>query len=228
MSASICRCSLLAADAAPDAARSIVTASRIRNVRSRHITFCLPSGLRLPAAPFGRVPRDSAAGRQPPADRHLSILLLRHHEMVAPVLGPGLLGVARIERELLAVGHHADAGRPGCRATPGRSGRTPRGARPSARLYSAVPRSSQCPSIVITHDLYFFITSALPSRIFCASPEISELSKPKNTGLSGEFLLISSSEADEHLVLDDRARAASPAAPSPARAAPAAWSAPAT
>src|SRR3954464_12116181 len=63
---------------------------------------------------------------------------------------------------------------------------------PSARLYSAVPRSSQCPSIVITHDGYFFRRAALVLKACCAVPSTSKLSRGKNTGWNGEFLLMMS------------------------------------
>src|SRR5580704_6350021 len=43
---------------------------------------------------------------------------------------------------------------------------------------------------------YFFRTAALASRTPGASPAISLLSYSKNTGLSGELRLMSSSEAD--------------------------------
>src|SRR5215467_14595470 len=68
---------------------------------------------------------------------------------------------------------------------------------PKARLYSAVPRSSQCPSIVTAQLLYRFSTPALSSRTFLPSGVISLLSSSKNTGFRGEFRFRSSSEADE-------------------------------
>src|SRR5581483_4269577 len=68
---------------------------------------------------------------------------------------------------------------------------------PRARLYSAVPRSSQCPSIVTVQVGYCLMTAALASSTARASAVRSLLSKSKNTGLSGELRLISSSDADE-------------------------------
>src|SRR5258705_2059426 len=65
---------------------------------------------------------------------------------------------------------------------------------PSARLYSAVPRSSQCPSTVTTHVGYFFMMSALPDTIARPASSSSELSSPKNAGLNGESRFRSSSE----------------------------------
>src|SRR5437773_7940548 len=65
---------------------------------------------------------------------------------------------------------------------------------PSARLYSAVPRSSQCPSIVTTHVGYFFMMSALPETITRPASSSSELSSPKKAGLNGESLFRTSSE----------------------------------
>src|SRR5206468_9677003 len=68
---------------------------------------------------------------------------------------------------------------------------------PNARLYSAVPRSSQCPSIVTAQVEYFFNVAALSSSARCASDDRSLLSKSKKTGLSGELRFRSSSDADE-------------------------------
>src|SRR5687767_14361325 len=65
---------------------------------------------------------------------------------------------------------------------------------PSAKLYSAVPRSSQCPSIVITHDGYFLSTAALACRVARLGSLISALSNSKKTGCSGESRFKSSSE----------------------------------
>src|SRR5258705_3870272 len=65
---------------------------------------------------------------------------------------------------------------------------------PSARLYSAVPRSSQCPSTVTTHVGYFFMMSALADTIARPASSRSELSSPKNAGLNGESRFRSSSE----------------------------------
>src|SRR4030095_4563856 len=65
---------------------------------------------------------------------------------------------------------------------------------PSARLYSAVPRSSQCPSTVIAHVEYFFSTSA--SAVATARPvsSSSALSSGKKIGFSGELRFKSSSD----------------------------------
>src|SRR4051812_45488938 len=63
---------------------------------------------------------------------------------------------------------------------------------PSARLYSAVPRSSQCPSMVITHVGYFLRMPALVLSACCDAPSTSKLSSGKNTGWNGEFLLMTS------------------------------------
>src|SRR5690349_6306968 len=68
---------------------------------------------------------------------------------------------------------------------------------PSARLYSAVPRSSACPSMVITQVEYFLMISALALSACCARLSTSELSKAKNTGWNGEFLLMSPMSRDE-------------------------------
>src|SRR4051812_25705314 len=68
---------------------------------------------------------------------------------------------------------------------------------PKARLYSAVPRSSQCPSIVTDQLGYFFSSAALASSAFCEAALRSLLSSSKYTGISGEFLFKSSSDADE-------------------------------
>src|SRR6266487_2131354 len=67
---------------------------------------------------------------------------------------------------------------------------------PNARLYSAVPRSSQCPSIVTAQFVYLFSSPAFSSSVFCATGLNSSLSYSKKTGLSGEFLFRSSSDAD--------------------------------
>src|SRR5262249_53590633 len=67
---------------------------------------------------------------------------------------------------------------------------------PNARLYSAVPRSSQCPSIVIAHAPYFFSVAAFVSSAVLPSSVISLLSYSKNTGFSGELRFRSSSELD--------------------------------
>src|SRR5881296_2571252 len=66
---------------------------------------------------------------------------------------------------------------------------------PRARLYSAVPRSSQWPSIVTVQVPYFLSRVAFSFSVCCASGDSSSLSNSKNTGLSGEFLFRSSSEA---------------------------------
>src|SRR5262245_8358471 len=65
---------------------------------------------------------------------------------------------------------------------------------PSAKLYSAVPRSSQCPSIVITHEGYLRNVAALLCTTAWASLSSSALSRPKKAGLNGEFRFRSSSE----------------------------------
>src|SRR5688572_5868513 len=65
---------------------------------------------------------------------------------------------------------------------------------PRARLYSAVPRSSQCPSIVIAHVGYFFRTAAFACSISRPASLTSALSKAKNTGCRGESRFKSSSD----------------------------------
>src|SRR5688572_31670086 len=65
---------------------------------------------------------------------------------------------------------------------------------PSARLYSAVPRSSQCPSTVIIHVGYFRITAALAVTTARPASSSSALSSGKNAGLNGESRLRSSSD----------------------------------
>src|SRR5438093_7123665 len=67
---------------------------------------------------------------------------------------------------------------------------------PNARLYSAVPRSSQCPSMVTAQVGYFFSTAAFSSSVFCAAPESWLLSNSNITGFSSELRLRSSSDAD--------------------------------
>src|SRR5438128_10811756 len=67
---------------------------------------------------------------------------------------------------------------------------------PKARLYSAVPRSSQCPSIVKVQLEYFFRTAASASSTAWPAALTSALSNSKNNGLSGELRFRSSSEAD--------------------------------
>src|ERR671936_2117841 len=66
---------------------------------------------------------------------------------------------------------------------------------PSARLYSAVPRSSQWPSIVTVQVEYFFRIAASASSTPCSARSISALSNSKKAGLSGEFRFRSSSDA---------------------------------
>src|SRR5688572_11310758 len=65
---------------------------------------------------------------------------------------------------------------------------------PSARLYSAVPRSSQCPSISTIHVGNFFNSSAFPATIARPWSSSSALSRPKNAGFNGELRFSSSSE----------------------------------
>src|SRR5262245_10857905 len=67
---------------------------------------------------------------------------------------------------------------------------------PNARLYSAVPRSSQCPSMVMIQAPYFLSTSALELRTDWPSDVTSELSYAKNTGRNGESRFRSSSDFD--------------------------------
>src|SRR4030095_4404440 len=54
---------------------------------------------------------------------------------------------------------------------------------PSARLYSLVPRSSQCPSMRTRLLALDFSHVALPSRVFASSARTSYLSKSKYTSL---------------------------------------------
>src|SRR3982751_1123620 len=65
---------------------------------------------------------------------------------------------------------------------------------PSARLYSAVPRSSQCPSTETIQVGCCFIVSAFLASTAWPSLLISALSNSKNTGARMPVLLISSSE----------------------------------
>src|SRR5260370_21901593 len=67
---------------------------------------------------------------------------------------------------------------------------------PRARLYSAVPRSSQCPSIVMVQLAYFFNSAAFALSVVCPCALTSLLSSSKNSGCSGELRLMSSSEAE--------------------------------
>src|SRR5688572_16839237 len=57
---------------------------------------------------------------------------------------------------------------------------------PSARLYSAVPRSSQCPSTVIIHVGYLRITAAFAVTTARPASSSSALSSAKYAGLNGE------------------------------------------
>src|SRR3954454_6202568 len=68
---------------------------------------------------------------------------------------------------------------------------------PNARLYSAVPRSSQCPSMVTAQVPYRFNSAALASSARWPSGLKSLLSNSKNTGFNGEFRFRSSSDAEE-------------------------------
>src|SRR3954467_7939747 len=68
---------------------------------------------------------------------------------------------------------------------------------PKARLYSAVPRSSQWPSTVTAQLVYRFSSAAFSSSVFWFAALRSLLSSSKYTGFSGEFLFKSSSDADE-------------------------------
>src|SRR3954470_20686217 len=68
---------------------------------------------------------------------------------------------------------------------------------PSARLYSAVPRSSECPSIVTIQVGYFFISSALLLSACWPAASMSSWSKAKKTGWNGEFLLRVSMSVDD-------------------------------
>src|SRR5262249_47620152 len=68
---------------------------------------------------------------------------------------------------------------------------------PRARLYSAVPRSSQWPSTVTAQLAYFLSKPAFSSRTLWLVGPRSLLSSSKNTGFSGELRLRSSSDADE-------------------------------
>src|SRR5262245_59425742 len=70
---------------------------------------------------------------------------------------------------------------------------------PNARLYSAVPRSSQWPSTVTIQLEYFFMSAAASSSVLCPSRLKSALSSSKNTGFNGELRLRSSSDAAEIL-----------------------------
>src|SRR5579885_273727 len=64
---------------------------------------------------------------------------------------------------------------------------------PRARLYSRVPRSSQCPSIVTVTFGYCFSHVAWRCSVCCPSGLMSDLSKSKNTR-SPTFCLKSSAE----------------------------------
>src|SRR5436190_8292621 len=67
---------------------------------------------------------------------------------------------------------------------------------PNARLYSAVPRSSQWPSIVTAQLGYFLSTDALASSAAWPFASTSALSYSKKTGWSGELRFRSSSDAE--------------------------------
>src|SRR5262249_38367490 len=58
---------------------------------------------------------------------------------------------------------------------------------------------SQCPSIVTAQLAYFFSMAALSFSACCPADVSSSLSYSKKTGLSGEFLFRSSSDADPML-----------------------------
>ena len=64
---------------------------------------------------------------------------------------------------------------------------------PSPRLYSGVPRSSQCPSMVTTQVGYRMSRSAFASAVLRPRSSSSELSSPKNTASSGDSRFNSSS-----------------------------------
>src|SRR5262245_26481541 len=65
---------------------------------------------------------------------------------------------------------------------------------PSARLYSAVPRSSQWPSTVIIHVGYLRMTAAFAVTVARPVSSSSALSSGKKAGLNGESRFRSSSE----------------------------------
>src|SRR5438552_8692275 len=65
---------------------------------------------------------------------------------------------------------------------------------PSARLYSAVPRSSQCPSMVMRVDDHRLSQSAFFWRTFRPSSRSSDRSRSKKTSPSGISLFRSSSD----------------------------------
>src|SRR5579862_6864865 len=68
---------------------------------------------------------------------------------------------------------------------------------PNARLYSAAPRSSQCPSMVTVQVGYFFKMAAFALSTAWPSALMSLLSRSKKTGFIGELRFRSSSDADE-------------------------------
>ena len=112
-----------------------------------------------------------------------AISLRGDDEVRAAVLRIRRLVVTRIERELLAVAHRAQPIGRECRAITRYARAASARRSPSARLYSAVPRSSQCPSMVIVQVAYRLSTTAFSSSTDRAGGPISSLSSSKNTGL---------------------------------------------
>src|SRR6266851_158130 len=83
---------------------------------------------------------------------------------------------------------------------------------PRARLYSLVPRSSQCPSISASWSGWALSHAALASSVLASPERIADESKAKYTGLRASLILYSSAGA---------ARAEPEPAPPPAVRAPA-------
>src|ERR1700730_9581205 len=66
---------------------------------------------------------------------------------------------------------------------------------PRARLYSLVPRSSQCPSISVSWSGWALSQAALASRVLASPGRIVDESKAKYTGLRASLILYSSAGA---------------------------------
>src|SRR6266850_6660962 len=66
---------------------------------------------------------------------------------------------------------------------------------PRARLYSLVPRSSQCPSISVSWPGLAFSQATLASSVLASAGRIADESKAKYTGLRASLILYSSAGA---------------------------------
>src|ERR1700682_6464879 len=67
---------------------------------------------------------------------------------------------------------------------------------PSARLYSLVPRSSQCPSISVSWSGLALSQAALASSVLASPGRIADESKAKYTARSASLILYSSAGGD--------------------------------